>query len=142
MFSAVVKFLALLFINSRIQQKKEDLGHLKLLTAEYAESRMTLIKHNLAADANRLYLSAVIMALSTLTLFVAGMVFVLWLGFFVAELPNRSTILLSVFIGAILLAVVAMYCVKRMWSTNPALSQASAHINRDWQNLRANLLED
>ena len=142
MWSSVVKFLVLIFINSRVQQKKQDLNQIKLLTAEYADNRIELIKHNLTADANRLYLSAIILAVSVLTLFISGMVIVMWLGFTVAELPNRSTILLAVFAGTFLIAFGAIYYVKRMWTANPALSKASAHINRDWQSFKANLIED
>jgi uncharacterized membrane protein YqjE len=139
MLSTILKFITIYIMNQRIAQTKHNVNVLSEQVADYAESRVTVLKRNLLEDLERMANSFLGFLFMFLALSFSGMVAIMWLFAVAWNSPNREFILGGFILIPLIISAFVYKEVRSIWKKTPFMKTSTDLIAQDWQVFRYGL---
>ncbi len=142
MWSTLLKFLAVLFLNRRVNALKNQFVHMRQHVADYTEDRAQQLKQDFLDETERMATSFVGMLVVFSMFIFTGLLGLMWLFALLWESPHRTLILGLVMLVPALLGVFAFLKVRSLWRAKPLFADSLQLISHDWQLFRQEMAPD
>lgn len=136
MWKTALKLAVFIFLRSKINHVKDDIGNnlgaVKENMALLAESRALIFKQNFNNELQRLgnsLLGFMFMLLATLF---SGLTGLMWLFAIAWGSPNRNVILTITLIVPLLIGIGIYLYVRESWKKEPLFNKTMTQIHSDW----------
>lgn len=136
MWVTLLKFIAVLFFNRRVNALKDNFVHLRHHVADYTEDRALQLKKDFREETDRMAASLVGLLVVFSMFIFTGLLGLMWLFSLLWESPNRSLILGLVMLCPAVIALVTFLAVRKQWKQKPLFADSLEMISRDWQLFR------
>lgn len=136
MWSTLLKFLAVVFLNQRLNALKNQFSDLRQGVADYTEDRAQQLKQDFLIETERLATSVVGVLVAFAMLIFTGLLGLMWLFALLWDHPHRTLLLGLVMLIPALLGLLAFLKVRSVWRAKPLFADSLSLISQDWQSFR------
>lgn len=136
MWVNLLKFVAVLFLNRKVNALKGSFFNLRHLLADYTEDRAQQLKQDFLEETERLATSMVGMLVVFSMFIFTGLLGLMWLFSLLWQHPHRSLILGLAMLVPTVIGVIVFFAVRGIWHKKPLFADSLTMISHDWQLFR------
>ncbi len=136
MWKAALKLAVFMFLRSKINHVKDDIGNnlgaVKEQIALLAESRALIFKQNFNRELHRLGNSLLGFMFMLLAAACSGLTALMWLFAIAWGSPNRNVILTATIVVPLLIGIGIYLYIRQSWKKEPLFDTTMTQIHSDW----------